>query len=1096
MRTLMAKVHSDPTYSIITFLGIFLFIAIGHGQPHRLQFKHLTPDEGLSSSSVTCIFQDHKGFMWVGTYSGLNRYDGINFVQFRNNSLDSTSLPHNLVSQIFEDRRQQLWIATAHGLACYDWSKDRFINYMMEPSSPLQGLDCGVQSVAEDSLGNFWLGTTVGLVYFDRQNNKATRYLHDPARPASLSNDFTENVFLDSKNRLWITTRNGFNLWIADSGAFKRYNYDQTVTGPSLRAHFLNIVEDGAGNLWIASLGNGLYRLAPQDVAAGTMINYRHDPADMYSLSGNRILNLYVDSHDHLWIGTENAGLNMWDENQKKFFVYQNDEYNPSGLNNNSIHAIAEDQAGNFWIGTFAGGINISKFNGNAILYYQNLPAAPEGLTHNSVTSFEQDHQGRIWVGTDGGGINLFDEKTGHFRSFHTGNSGLTSDAVLSMVEDSQHRIWVGTWDGGLNRFDPETGSFRAYTTKNSALPEDNIFLVKEDKQGHLWLGSFQNGLIEFDPSTDRFVNYTTHNSNLSHDMVVEVEFDSKGILYVGTFYGLDIFNPRTKQFDVHVNIPNDPNSLSDNGIHDILVENDTTVWIATMDGLNCFNPVRAAFTRFNIKDGLPDNQVKGCTFDDSGHLWISTNKGLGRIDPGSKQCKIFTKADGLQSNEFNFRSVLRTRDGKLLFGGRKGFNVLYPENLIENRNIPRILITDFYIFNKAVKIDWPDSPLRRHISETEQLTLSYQQSVFTFGFAVMDFTIPEKNQYAFRMEGFDKNWNEVGTQRTATYTNLAPGKYTFRVKGANNDGLWNENGTAIKITITPPFWGTAWFRGVSMVMVAGILLVTYKARTTRMRKQNLELEQKIRERTAELEVINKELEAFSYSISHDLRAPLRSMNGFSEILLETYGNMLDNEGKIYLQRIRQASERMAHLIDDLLKLSRLSRTEMIMSDVNISSLAESIIDEMRKADPQRQLQFRCTDGLYVKGVESLLKAMLWNLLDNAWKFTARTSPSQIEFGALAAEKGVVYFIRDNGVGFDNKYAEKIFEAFHRHHPGFTGTGIGLGTAKRIIQRHGGSIWAEGKVNEGATFYFTLGWKAQLPDQQSSQIRPAYSAGT
>jgi len=269
------------------------------------------------------------------------------------------------------------------------------------------------------------------------------------------------------------------------------------------------------------------------------------------------------------------------------------------------------------------------------------------------------------------------------------------------------------------------------------------------------------------------------------------------------------------------------------------------------------------------------------------------------------------------------------------------------------------------------------------------------------------------------------------------------------------------------------------------MALVAGILLITYKARTTRMRKLNLELEQRIRERTAELEVINKELEAFSHSISHDLRAPLRSMNGFSEILLETYGNQLDKEGKGHLQRIRQASERMGHLIDDLLKLSRLSRTEMIMSQVNLSLLAESIIEEMQQADPGRQVQFQCAAGLYVKGVESLLKVMLWNLLDNAWKFTVRTSPAKIEFGMKKSEQGYIYFIKDNGVGFDNQYADKIFEAFHRHHPGFTGTGIGLGSAKRIIQRHGGSLWAEGKVNEGATFYFTIGWKTQLADQQA-----------
>jgi len=394
---------------------------------------------------------------------------------------------------------------------------------------------------------------------------------------------------------------------------------------------------------------------------------------------------------------------------------------------------------------------------------------------------------------------------------------------------------------------------------------------------------------------------------------------------------------------------------------------------------------------------------------------------------------------------------------------------------------VPHILITDFYIFNKPVKVGMPGSPLQKHISETEQITMSYQQSLFTFGFAVMDFTMPEKNQYAYRLEGFDQDWIKADIQHSATYTNVRPGKYTFRVKGSNNDGYWNEQGTSIKITITPPFWETPWFRGLSLIFIAGVLLIAYRGRVTRMRNQNLELEQRIRERTVELEVMNKELEAFSHSISHDLRAPLRSMNGFSEILLETYGQQLDHEGREYLQRIHQASERMGHLIDDLLKLARLSRTEMVMGNVNLSALAESVMKEIQQGDPGHKVLFQNTPGLYAQGVESLLKVMLWNLLDNAWKFTYRVTEPKIEFGITAKYNSLVYYVRDNGVGFDNNYADKIFEAFHRQHPGFAGTGIGLGSAKRIIQRHGGSIWAEGKINEGSTFYFTLGWKVKIP---------------
>jgi ligand-binding sensor domain-containing protein/signal transduction histidine kinase len=1064
-------------------LAIVFSIIFCYSQPQRLQFNHLTPDEGLSSSTVTCILQDHKGFMWFGTYNGLNRYDGISFMLYRNNSLDSTSLPHSLIWKIMEDHSGQLWIATGLGLSRYDWSKDLFVNYMNEKSSPLYGMNYGIQSITEDTLGNFWLGTTAGLVYFDRKNNRASTFKHDPQQQTSLSNDMVEDVFIDSKNRLWISTRNGLNLWVPESRTFKRFEYDKDVSGPSIRAHFLDIVEDRKGNLWIASLGRGLFRFIPENIDKGTMNNYSHNAKNPHSISGDRILSLYVDSYDRLWIGTENKGLNLWDEEKKIFWKYQKDVYNPSGLNNNSIYAIFEDQTGIYWIGTFAGGINVLKYNSDAILYYRNLPGAPESLTHNSVTFFKEDHLERIWIGTDGGGLNLFDAASGRFQSFHSGNSNLNSDAVLTIIEDSHDRLWIGTWAGGLNRFYPGTGRFQPFTTQNSNIQENNIFLVTEDKKGRLWLGSFQSGLIEFNPSTNQFVNYTTQNSGLSHDLVVDVEVSPEEYLYIGTYYGFNIFNPETGEFKTYIYDPGNKESLSNNAINDILVENDTTVWIATFDGLNRFNPKRNIFTRFYEKDGLPDNVIKACVFDNSGYLWLSTNKGLGRFDPRSKQCKIFNKADGLQSNEFNFRSALRTRDGRIFLGGRKGFNVLYPEKIVENKNVPRVLITDFYIFNKPVKIGSPASPLKNHISEIDQMTLSYRQSVFTFGFAVMDFTVPEKNRYSFRMEGFEKEWNEVGTQRTATYTNLGPGKYTFRVKGSNNDGIWNQAGASIQITITPPFWKSSWFQAIISVMIISLLFLGYKVRTTRIRNLNLELEQRIKERTAELESTNKELEAFSHSVSHDLRAPLRSMNGFSEILLENYGDKVDSDGRKYLQRIRLASERMGHLIDDLLKLSRLSRSEMEIKSVNLSVLAESIMSEIQHTDPKRKIEFKCTSDLSVNGDKSLLKVLLWNLLDNAWKFTSKVPVARIEFGILQRKNGIIYFIRDNGIGLEKEYAGKLFEAFQRQHLEFEGTGIGLATAKRIILRHGGSVWAEGNMNEGATFYFTIGWKIQSAEK-------------
>ena len=409
-----------------------------------------------------------------------------------------------------------------------------------------------------------------------------------------------------------------------------------------------------------------------------------------------------------------------------------------------------------------------------------------------------EDHLKRIWIGTDGGGLNMFDSKTDQIFRYNSQNTNLNSDAVLSIIEDSKHQIWLGTWGGGLNRFDLKTRSFQSFTTKNSQILDNNILSIIEDKRGNLWLGSFQNGLIQYDTKKNQFKNYNTNNSGLSMSMVNEVREISDDQLIVGTPAGLNIFDLNKKYFKNYLHNPENIHSLSSDGIHCIMVENDTSIWVGTDNGLNRFNPKTEFFERFFKEDGLPDNIIKGQVFDVTGKLWVSTNKGICRWDIKNRTLKIFTKADGLQSNEFNDRSTIRLKDGRILLGGTKGFNVLYPEKIKENKSIPRIILTDFLVFNKPVGAGMLDSPLETHISETNKLTLSHTLSVFTFQFAAMDFTAPEKNQYAYIMEGFEKNWNYVGTQRMATYTNLSPGEYTFRVKGSNNDGVWNEEGTSI----------------------------------------------------------------------------------------------------------------------------------------------------------------------------------------------------------------------------------------------------------------------------------------------------------
>jgi ligand-binding sensor domain-containing protein/signal transduction histidine kinase len=1051
-------------------------------QPYRLQFKHLTPDDGLSSSTATCFLKDQKGFMWIGTYYGLNRYDGYRFTTYNNNSLDTTSLAHDLVYTIFEDRGNNLWIGTQEGLSLYDWQRDRFVNYMQSGNSPLNAYNYNVLSIAEDSAGNLWLATNQGLICFDRKHNKAELFAAEADNPRSLSYSNVEKVFIDSRGNLWVSTRKGLNLYRPETKDFLRISAGADKRLALAELYFTDIAEDQDGSLWFGTYGRGLLRYNPKN-RNHPWTNFHHRDDDDRSLSAERVHTLFIDKQGELWVGLENGGLDLFNRKKEQFWRYRANELDPNSLNNESIYAIYEDELRNYWIGTFAGGINISKFNSGAILEYTNLPGVPTSLSNNSVTCFMEDHLGRIWVGTDGGGLNLFDSETGRFTQFNSRNTNLTSDALLSIIEDSEHRIWVGTWGGGLARFEMDPPSFQAFTTSNSSIPDNNIFSITEDKKGNLWLGSFQSGLIRYDKKSRRFTKYDARNSGLSLSMITVVRQIPDGRLMIGTPSGLNIFDAEKKAFKTYFHLAGNASSLSSNGIHDIVVENDSSIWIGADNGLNRFDPRTELFTGFSMKDGLPDNVIKGLVFDLAGNLWIGTNKGVCRLDIERRKCKNFVRADGLQSNEFNNRSALRLRDGRIFLGGTRGFNVFYPDKIKENKNVPRVLITDFFVFNKPMTVGAPDSPLEAHISETTRLSLSYRQSMISFQFTSMDFTVPEKNQYAYMMEGFEKNWNYVGTQRTATYTNLDPGRYVFRVKASNNDGVWNEEGASLEITIAPPFWETAWFRGLGILVVAGMIVGWYKVRTGRMRARNRELERHITERTAqletannELEAANKELEAFAYSVSHDLRAPLRAIDGYTNILLEDYEPTLDEEGKRVCTTICNETQRMGQLIDDLLSFSHVSRADMQVAPINMEALASSVYYELTTPESRGRIEFQVGKLPEAVGDATLIREVWMNLLSNAIKFSSKRERAEIEVGYRQEGEKVIYTVKDNGAGFDMRYADKLFTVFWRLHSEkeFEGTGVGLAIVQRLVHRHGGKVWADSQVDKGATFFFTI----------------------
>jgi signal transduction histidine kinase/ligand-binding sensor domain-containing protein len=1123
------SVISSITAALISSACIFCAFS----QPVHFSFSYITPDMGLSSSAITCILQDHKGFIWIGTFDGLNRYDGNKFTIYKSNSFDSASLPHNNVWCILEDHRNNLLFGTSGGLGLYDWSTDKFVNYMTSASSPLRGLALTVRQIDEDKAGDLWLATDNGLIYFNRKENTARQFRNDPGNPLSISNSNIEHVLIDSRGNVWAATWNGIDLYIPETSSFRRYIYNPELGSSLLNTSFYHIVEDQTGNLWFGTYGHGLYRLNIDNIESGEFVHYQHDPDNIKSLSGNRILSLYIDDLNNLWIGTENEGLNLYDRKNECFWHYHPDVYSLHSLNNESINAIYKDKSGNFWIGTFAGGINFSKKNSDAVFNYRQIPGFKYSLSHNSVTSFLEDHDGQIWVGTDGGGLNNFDIKKGYFTTFSAENSTLNSNAVLSVIEDSDNEIWLGTWAGGLNMFDKKDKSFRAYTTTNSEIPDDNIFTVTEGKKGHIWMGSFQSGLILFDKKSGRFKNYTVENSNICSNMTTDVKRISDKSLIIGTNYGLNIYNYEDDRIIPYTYEQDNKNSLSNNTISEVLVENDSIAWIGTLFGLNRFNINTGVFTHYYEENGLPDNSIKSMAFDLSGQLWVSTNKGVVRFNPQGGRMKHLTKEDGLQGNEFNRNSALRIRSGAILFGGVKGFNIIHPDKIIENTNIPDIVITDFRIFNKPVEQGVEGSPLNKDISEIKELTLSYKQSVITFDFTAMDFTVPEKNQYAYMMEGFEKEWNYIGTNHTATYTNLNPGEYVFRVKGSNNDGVWNEEGTSIKITITPPWWKTLAFKLSLTISLSLIIIIAalgfYLSRIKSLKAQQLYLEklvsertreieeknnilteqahelnetntlleerqQKIEEQTKKLKIQKEELEdanihltelnstkdKFFSIIAHDLKNPFNSILGFSELMNQKYDELSEEKKRRYSEVIYSSSRNIYALLENLLQWARTQTNKIAFEPVsfNINQLVEQNIILLSESLTDKKINVRkeLKESYDVYADPNMINTVIRNLLSNAIKYT--NPGGEILIGCIRKDSKIEVSIRDTGTGMTPEVLDKLFRVDANFSSegtqGETGTGLGLILCNEFVTKNGGTISVESSPGKGSKFTFTL----------------------
>ncbi len=823
----------------------------------NVKFQHISLKDGLSQSFVNCGLQDRQGYLWFGTQEGLGRYDGYRFTYYAHDSGDPQSLSHNTIMAMVEDRDGTLWLGTeGGGLNHFDPRAKTFVRYRHDPDDPASLSNDRVRSILRDSSGRLWVGTDGGgLNRLDAAGGGFVSYRHDPADPASLSDDQVRHV-IEYGGRLWLATDGGgINVLDPETGVFTHYRHDSQDPASLSTDRIKTLFVDRDGSLWVGTYDGGVNRtdLSSRRVSFS---HFRHDPKDPDTLPADAIWSIFQDQDGVLWLGTVH-GLAEWRPATGSFVRYQHDPADAMSLSDGTVATILQDQGGVLWVGTFSG---LNKWNTafGSISHYRHRAGAPDHLSAEIVVAFVEGPAGEIWIGTWGGGLNRLDPETGEFSHFlhdPTDPTSLSDDRIMSLHVDPEGVLWAGTFSGGLNRMQlgADGGGEGAAPTFTRFVhdPEDprslsfnGVTFIHTDFTGRLWVGAYNGGLnrLEEDGGFSHFRHDPEDPASLSNDIVIALHEDSAGTFWIGTEgHGLNHFDPQIGEVIARYrHDPKEHSSLSNDTPWVIREDAAGTLWIGTQGGgLNRWSAAdrragRAVFKRYTKSDGLPSDHLFGILMDEPGNLWISSNQGVTRFDPATEALENFDSSHGLQNEEFNFGAAMRASGGRMYFGGLTGFNAFYPEQVHRNEHVPPVVLTEFLKFNDPVDLGKP-------LSEVRELHLDYQDYVVAFEFSALDYTAPENNRYLHKLEGFDRDWVDSGKMRRATYTNLAPGVYTFRVKASNNDGVWNDQGVTLALRVTPPPWKT-WWAYTSYLLVAACALLLFSQAQARKRQRAAEL--------------------------------------------------------------------------------------------------------------------------------------------------------------------------------------------------------------------------------------------------------------
>ena len=1048
------------------------------------KFEHIGPEQGLTASSVLCILQDHQGFIWFGTEDGLFRHDGYGMTEYRNDPLDSTSLGNNNVFALLEDHNGTLWIGTAGGgLNRYDRDTERFTQFKHDPANPHSLSADVVSALYEDRDGVLWLGTWAGLNSLDPENGRITPYINDVNDTTSINPHWIRTICEDRFGQIWVGTDGGISRLDRETGKFTHFveirNYPHSLSSNAVKA----IIKDRSGTIWIGSWA-GLDRF---DHKSQRFTNLRTE---------GKVSSIVEDRSGELWIGTDNNLLHL-DKTAHRFMRFVHDPVYSYSLSSNHIQAIYEDRTGTLWLGT---GKGVNRYDPRQFRFQQFVydPDNDNNIGHKDVIAIHEDRSGTIWIATAERmadrfeiGLDKFNRNTG--RTEHIFANRGKDDVwrrlwIYDIHQDRSGMVWLGT-NGGLGRYDPETDELTRFVHDPHnpySLRGNMVWQIQEDRSGRLWVAIHTNGsatgIDYFDRESQQF-KYIELVPEASSGMnqrngVFSISEGQTGRLWFSTMnYGIFLLNPGSDEFIQYNHAPGNPNSLSHGWVGPVYEDRMGMVWAAPWyGGLNKLDPETGQVTIYTEKHGLGSNYITSILEDDNGCIWSTTLNGLSRFDPQSGIFKNFNQADGLINTGYGMWNFnMRSRTGELFFGGEKGIDFVHPDSIRDNKHIPPVVFTGFTRYNSNESNG--KIIIEKGISEKTHFELNYQDHTLHFEFAALNFRNPDKNQYAYKLEGFSDNWTNIGNKHDVIFTNLDPGEYTLRVRGSNNDGIWNEAGASLVITVSPPWWKTGW---AYTLYIAFVGLTLYGIRRYELKRTHLknELEKKDFESRKLTEIDEMKSRIFA-DISHEFRTPLTLILGPLEKIRTA---IRDTERQEDISIVQRNAARLRRLVDQLLDLSRIEAKRMPLrarpNDL-IKGIREWVASFASVAESKNiLLNLNIPEMPVIVYFDSeKLEKIVYNLLSNAFKFTPEGGSVSVAV-EHSGDNQVQITVSDTGIGISQEDREKIFERFYRANNVLTGeqggTGIGLALVKEFVELHHGRISVESEPGAGSTFIISL----------------------